>query len=75
LDLIPFNAHWKYTVLDVESKIKELKRVGRMPDLVIIDYADLLSAVEKYDQHRHEQTEVYRGLKRLAMMYNVAIIK
>jgi replicative DNA helicase len=73
LDLIPFNAHWKYTVLDVESKIKELKRVGRMPDLVIIDYADLLSAVEKYDQHRHEQTEVYRGLKRLAMMYNVAI--
>lgn len=73
LDLIPFNKHWSYTVPDIEAKLRELTVGGRKPDLVVVDYADLLKSTQKYDSHRHEQTEVYRDLKRLAIMYNVAI--
>lgn len=73
LDLIPMNAHWTYTALDVESKIKELTRIGRKPDLVVIDYGDLLRHHEPTDSARQEQTEVFRALKRIAMMHGVAI--
>jgi replicative DNA helicase len=74
LDLIPFNKHWSYTVLDIEAKIRELESIGRKPDLIIIDYADLLkhsngSKMEK----RIEQAEIYRDIKRLAMIKDVAI--
>ena len=69
LDLIPFNQHWNYTVLDIEAKLKELKAAGRDPDLVVIDYADLLKSHVTQKEKRHEQTEVYRDLKRLAVMY------
>jgi len=73
LILIPFNQHWNYTVMDIEAKIRELERQGNKPDLVVIDYADLLRHHEKSKEKRHEQTEVYRDLKRVAMMRNVAI--
>lgn len=72
LDLIPMNAHWNYTVLDIESKLKELESMNRKPDLVVVDYADLLKAHEAMEK-RHEQTEVYRDLKRLAVMKKLAI--
>ncbi len=73
LELIPFNQRWNYTVMDIEAKIRDLERKGRKPDLIIVDYADLLRHHEKVSEKRHEQTEVYRDLKRLAMMKNVAI--
>jgi hypothetical protein len=59
--------------MDIEAKIRDLERKGRKPDLIIVDYADLLRHHEKVSEKRHEQTEVYRDLKRLAMMKNVAI--
>lgn len=73
LDLIPFNQHWNYTVQHVESSLKELTNAGKKPDLVVIDYADLLKSAKSYEAHRHEQTEVYRDLKRLAVIGKFAI--
>lgn len=73
LELIPFNQHWNYTVLDVEAKLKELRSIGKNPDLVVIDYADLLKANSSLKEKRHEQTEIYRDLKRLAVMHKYAI--
>lgn len=73
LDLIPFNQHWNYTVQDIEAKLRELESAGRKPDLVVIDYADLLKGSVKTKELRHEQTEVYRDLKRLAIMGNYAV--
>jgi len=73
LELIPMNQHWNYTVLDVEAKLKELERRKLKPDLVVIDYADLLHSHEKFENIRVEQTWVYRYLKQLAMMRSVAI--
>ena len=73
LDLIPMNQHWTYTALDVESKIKELSRAGRKPDLVVIDYGDLLKHHEPTESIRIEQTEVFRALKRIAMIHRVSM--
>ena len=73
LDLIPMNQHWTYTAMDIESKIKELARAGRKPDLVIIDYGDLLKHHEHTESIRIEQTEVFRALKRIAMIHRVAV--
>jgi len=73
LDLIPMNQHWTYSTMDIEAKIKELTRAGRKPDLVVIDYADLLKHHERAENFRQEQTMVYRDLKRIAMMHNVAL--
>lgn len=72
LDIIPMNKHWNYTVMDIEAKIRELEQQGKKPDLIVVDYADLLKAPEKLEK-RHEQTEVYRDLKRLAIIKKVAI--
>lgn len=73
LDVIPFNTRWDFTVLDIEAKLKELIAAGKKPDLLVIDYADLLKSHERGLEKRHEQTEVYRDLKRLAMIHKVAI--
>ena len=73
LELVPMNAHWNYTVLDIETKIKELERRKLKPDLVIIDYADLLKGHVKTNSTREEQTLVYRHVKQMAMIYKVAI--
>lgn len=73
LELVPMNKHWEYTVLDIESKLKEMIRSGKKPDLVLVDYGDLLKSHEKMSEKRHEQTAVYRQLKQLAMIYQVAL--
>jgi replicative DNA helicase len=72
LTLIPFNQHWEYTPRDVESKLKDLDRKGKTPDLCVIDYADLLSAVEKHQRSDMDQRDVYREIKRLSVMRKMA---
>jgi len=73
LELIPMNKHWNYTVLDIDAKLKELERRGLMPDLVVIDYGDLLKGHGKYEAFRFEQMAVYRYLKQMAMMRSIAL--
>jgi KaiC/GvpD/RAD55 family RecA-like ATPase len=74
LRIVPMNKHWDYSVLDVETKLKELERAGFIPDLVVLDYADLLKGRNKFkaSDKRHEVTEVYRDLKKLCMMRKFA---
>lgn len=72
MDLIPMNKHWSYGVLEIEGKLRELKNNGRNPDLVCIDYADLLTDPTQKEP-RLIQTSVYRNLKKLAMIGDYAI--
>jgi len=72
LDLIPFNQHWDYTTSDLEAKVNELERKGKKPDLLIVDYADLLKPRESYKDPRHDQREVFRDLKRLSYAKKMA---
>ena len=75
LELIPFNTRHDYTIQDIEAKILEMERRGKKPDLVIVDYGDLISAGEadRRMEFRHQQTAVFRGLKQLPMIYKVAL--
>lgn len=73
LDVVPFNSHWEYTTGDIDAKILELDREGRKPDLVIVDYADLLKPRTDQGELRHNQTAVYRDLKSIAMRHKIAL--
>jgi replicative DNA helicase len=72
LELIPFNQHWDYTTSDLEAKIVQLERKGKKPDLLVIDYADLLKARSDYKDQRHEQRDVFRDIKRIAYNKKIA---
>lgn len=73
LEVVAFNQHWAYTVLDIQNKIVEMERRGRKPDLVLIDYADLLKSHQHSENKLQEQVDVYRYVKQLAMMKDIAI--
>jgi hypothetical protein len=73
LSLVPMNSHWSYTVLDIEAKLKELERAGKKPDMIVVDYGDLLKSHEKFSELRHQQTAVFRHLKQIAMIYGIAV--
>jgi len=71
LTVIPFNAHWEYTTGDIDAKIVELDRDGKMPDLVVVDYADLLKPRTGQGELRHDQTSVFRDLKSIALRHRI----
>ena len=63
-----FTDKWSYSVVDVHEKLKDLKRShGWKPDLVVIDYGDLLTGREKkYSNETEKQKAAFRDLKSLA---------
>lgn len=75
LELVPFNSRWGYTVQDIESKILEMERNGKKPDMVIVDYGDILTVPEsdRRQEFRFQQTQIFRGLKSIAMVHLVAL--
>lgn len=67
--------HYDYSVLEIEKEITELKAMNFVPDLIIIDYADLLKPRTKSlaENGYLAQMEVFGDLKTLAMRYNCVI--
>lgn len=64
-----FVDDWDYTVVDVSESLRVQKRaLGWVPDLVIIDYGDLLSGREKgtYRSDTAKQKAAFRDLKLMA---------
>jgi len=72
LEVIPLNSRWDYTVADLDARIVQMQRRGRAPDLVIVDYGDLLTT-DKHREVRLKQMQVFRELKQLAMVRKVAL--
>ena len=65
---------WDYTPELVDARIDNFVRTtGKHPDLVIIDYGDLLNSTTHHREFRHSQKEVYQKLKTLAMRRRIAI--
>lgn len=62
------------TVGMIESFITHLRLEGFDPDLVIIDYADILKSTVSKGEKRHEQTEIYESLASLAWKLDRPII-
>jgi hypothetical protein len=62
-----FTSEWHYSCADVHESLKDLKRLhGWTPDLVIVDYGDLLNGRGTYANDRENQKAAFRDLKSLA---------
>ena len=63
----------KATVSTIESHIAKATSMGIKPDLVIIDYVDLLSSRKKNRERKDEIDDIYTSTKGLARQLNIPI--
>jgi replicative DNA helicase len=50
-----------------------LKKRGIKPDMVIVDYADLLKPVKSYGEKRHDLEGIYEELRSIAQTYECPV--
>ena len=61
------------TATMVKTHIDKLFLKGFSPDLILIDYADLMRSSKKYDALRLEVEQIYRDVKNLATELNIPV--
>lgn len=61
------------TVAGIEAYVKALRNEGFAPDLISVDYADLITPTVHYDSSYEEQGMTYRELRSLAKRLNVVM--
>jgi replicative DNA helicase len=66
----PTNTASIYTI---KSHVERLDLKGFKPDIIIIDYADIMRSSRQFDSLRHELKLVYEELRGLAMELSVPI--
>lgn len=63
----------KATVSSLRSHLSVLSAQGFPPDLVLVDYADILKAERRLGEMRHEQASIYEDLRELAGEFNCVV--
>lgn len=62
------------TTMDIVKEIETLKTYGFVPDVIIVDYGDLLSPRRDASGNTYlDQQSVYRDLKVIAVKYNAVV--
>ena len=61
------------SVQTLKNHIEKLRKRGIEPDIILVDYADLLRPVRSTGEKRHELEETYEGLRGLAQTYEIPI--
>jgi replicative DNA helicase len=61
------------SVQTIKNHIEKLKKRGIYPDVILVDYADLLRPVRHSNEKRHELEETYEGLRALAQVYEIPV--
>ena len=61
------------SVQTLKNHIEKLRKRGIEPDMVLVDYADLLRPVRSSSEKRHELEETYEGLRSLAQTYEFPV--
>lgn len=61
------------TVNTLKAHIEKLALKGFRPDLILVDYADIMRSTRQFDSLRHELTLIYRELRGLAGEIGVPI--
>jgi len=61
------------SVQTLKNHIEKLRKRGIEPDMVLVDYADLLRPSRTTGEKRHELEETYEGLRGLAQTYEFPI--
>ena len=56
---------WDVTILNIAAEITELRAHGFKPDMLILDYVDLLRSRSRVDSETQHQVNATRDLKRL----------
>jgi len=64
----------KTSVITIYKALRKLEAEGFIPDVLIIDYADIMIPATKQEQYRLEQATVYWEVKSLAEEKNIPII-
>ena len=59
------------SVQTLKNHIEKLRKRGIEPDMILVDYADLLRPVRSSGEKRHELEETYEGLRGLAQTYEI----
>lgn len=63
------------TTQDIEAYIlSTAQRWGKMPDFVVIDYADLARPIHRYENVRHQLSEIYTDIRSIGQEYDIAMI-
>jgi len=61
------------SVNTLRNHLDKLKLRGKIPSLVIVDYADVMRSTKEYDALRHELMLIYEELRQLAADFNVPV--
>lgn len=61
------------TVNTIRSHIEKLMLKGFTPNLIIIDYADIMRSTAHHDTLRHELKLIYEELRALGMSFNLPV--
>lgn len=61
------------SVITIRNHVEKLLLKGFVPNLIVIDYADIMKSTRSYDSLRHELKLVYEELRNLAMDLNIPI--
>lgn len=61
------------SIMTLRNHIEKLLLKGIKPDILIIDYADIMRSSRKYDSMRHELKLIYEELRALAVEFQVPI--
>lgn len=61
------------TVGTLRSHLSLLSAEGFLPDVVIVDYADIMKPSRRIGEMRHEQAGIYEDLRQLAGEFDIAI--
>lgn len=63
---------WDVNILHIKAEIDELRSYGFRPEMLIVDYVDLLRSRYRADSETQHQVEASRDLKRLVNTQEVA---
>jgi len=61
------------SVVTLRNHIEKLSLKGFKPNVIIIDYADIMKSTRSYDSLRHELKLIYEELRNLAMELNIPL--
>lgn len=57
----------------IKAHLKVMEREGIIPDVIIIDYADIMKPISVFSEKRFALTSIYEGLRGMAMEMNIPI--
>ena len=57
----------------IKTHIEKLKKRGIEPDVIIVDYADLLRPIRNTSEKRHDLENIYEELRAIAQVYDCPV--